>query len=337
MRNARLDGSRLAARGAAPAQVHMGRSARRALMAGHGSVLAAFASALYLESAAGIACLVPQSAARGPLNVNLYGFDSGTPELHGAAWQTDGATLTINGIGTFAISPCDEWAPARLPTASPTALLAGLASMRAALAARVPRGELLVHALGSLPEHPPVRAPWTVSRPSSIDAHLARTVPALARWLDDALAERRASSPRPVADLLGAGRGLTPSGDDCIVGVLATMHGLGERGVAESVARIVARHAPHRTTRLSAAHLGAACAGEAIEPVHAAIEAIAANASPEPALDALERYGHASGFDALGGVLLATGAIAQNRVSAPHPRRSRPGGTDCSRTPTRLL
>ena len=180
-------------------------------------------------------------------------------------------------------------------------------------------------------------APWTVSRPNSIDAHLARTVPALARWLDDALAERRASSPGPVADLLGAGRGLTPSGDDCIVGVLATMHGLGERGVAESVARIVARHAPHRTTRLSAAHLGAACAGEAIEPVHAAIEAIAANASPEPALDALERYGHASGFDALGGVLLATGAIARNRVSAPHPRRSRPGGTDCSRTPARLL
>ena len=320
-RNARIDGLRLVARGAAPTAVSIGRSARRALMAGRGSVLAAFASALYLEGAAGIVCLVPPSAPRGPLNVNLCGFESGTQRPHGATWQSDGATLAINGIGTYAISPRDEWAPARLPTVSSTALLAGLASMRAAIAARAPRGELLGHALGLLPAHPPVRAPWTVSRPNSVDAHLARTVPALARWLDDALAERCASNPCPVADLLGAGRGLTPSGDDCIVGVLATMHGLGERGVADSVARIVTRHAPHRTTRLSAAHLDAACAGEAIEPVHAAIEAIAANASPGLALDALERYGHASGFDALGGVLLAAGAIAHNRVSADRATR----------------
>ena len=310
----------------------MGQPARRVLMAGHGSVLAAFASALYLESAAGIACLAPPSTPRGPLNVVLRGFRPGTPELHGAAWRTDGTTLAVDGLGTFAISPCDEWVPTPLPSACPTAILSGLASIRTALAARAPRGEVLVHALGSLPEHPPVRAPVTSSRPGAIDAYLARTVPALSRWLNGALAGQGASAPRPVADLLGAGHGLTPSGDDCIVGILVALRALGKRSVAASVARIVARHAPHRTTRLSAAHLDAACAGEAIEPVHAAIESIAGNASPGHALDALERFGHGSGFDALAGVLLAAGAIAHNRVSASHLRRPLLGGTDGRQT-----
>ena len=332
----RINHSEFGTREAVPARVHVGRFARRALKAGRGSVLAAFESALYLEGAACIACLVPPSAPRGPLNVIVDGFSPGTPELRGAAWRTDGATLAVDGLGTFAISPRGEWAPVRLPARSPNVLRAGIASMRAALAARVPRGELLVHALGCLPEHRAVQIRLTVSRPTAVDAHFARTVPALSRWLDDALAERGRSSPHPVADLLGAGHGLTPSGDDCIVGVLVGLHALGERRVAASVARAVARYAPHRTTRLSAAHLEAACGGEAIEPVHAAIEAVAGTTSPEPALDALERYGHGSGFDALAGVLLAAAVIAHNRVSAQHPRPSRSGGTGGTRTPARL-
>ena len=158
-------------------------------------------------------------------------------------------------------------------------------------------------------------------RPQSIDARLARSIPALSRWLDDALAGRNATISGPVVDLLGAGRGLTPSGDDCIVGVLVALRALGERAVAASAARIVARYAPQRTNRLSAAHLDAACAGEAIEPIHAAIEAIAGNAPPGPALDAIEGFGHGSGFDALAGVLLAADAIAHNRGAAGRPAR----------------
>jgi len=292
----------------------MGRRARRVLMAGHGSVLAAFASALYLESEAGIACLVPPSAPRGPLSVLLHEFRSGAPELSGAAWRSDGATLAIGGLGAFAISPREEWTPARLPGAWPTAIAAGLASMRNALAARAPRGDVLHHALASFRDHSSVRVDGTSSRPGSIDACFARAVPALARWLHDALAGRDASTLRPVTDLLGAGRGLTPSGDDCIVGVLVALHALGERAVAASIARTVARHAPLCTTRVSAAHLDAACDGEAIEPVHAAIEAIAGNDPPEPVLDALARFGHGSGFDALAGVLLAADAIAHDRA-----------------------
>ena len=304
-----------------PAAVRMGRPARRALAAGHGSVLAALPSALYLESAAGVACLVPPPAPFGPLNVILHGFESGTPVRSGTTWRTDGTTLAIDGFGAFPIPAREEWTPPPLPAPRPPVLLAGLASMRAALAARAPRGEVLVHVLRLLSGcRPAVRAPrtasWPACRSGPTDAHFARVTPALSRWLDGALSGRQVSTPGPVSDLLGAGRGLTPSGDDCIVGVLVTLHALRERAVAASMARVVARHAPHRTSRPSAAHLDAACAGEAIEPVHKAVEAIAGHASPGSALDALDKYGHGSGFDALAGVLVAANAIACRRASA---------------------
>ena len=378
------DGSGSGAREAASANVHLGRPARRVLEAGQGSVLAGFASAIYIESAAGVACLVPPTAPRGPLNVVLPAFEPGTPKLPGAAWRTDGTTLAIDGHGTFAVSPHEAWTPARLASACPAALAAGIASMGTAIMARATRCDLIVHALAchntvsrppaamveapavprngiakrprqrsplawnktvvprppatlveapaiprngiakrprrrspaSLRGHPSVPVTGAASRPGSIDAHFTRAIPALSRWLDDALAGRDASTPGPVVDLLGAGRGLTPSGDDCIVGVLVALHALGERRVGALVADTVARCAPRRTSRLSAAHLAAACAGEAIEPVHAAIEAVAGHASPGPALDALDEYGHGSGFDALAGVLIAASAIAHSRASA---------------------
>ena len=288
-------------------------------------MVAAFASSLYVESATGIACLVPPSAHRGPLNVVLPAFRPGTPELRGAAWRRDGPNLLVDGLGSLAISPRDEWIPPRLPSASPCALRAGLASMRGALAARALRGEVLSHVLGPPFGHSSPGPPGASAVPGALAAHFGRSVPALSRWLDEMVSGRGTPDPdpdpAPVADLLGAGGGLTPSGDDCLVGLLVALHALGEFGAAASVARLVARHAPHRTTRLSAAHLAAACAGQAIEPVHGAIEAIATGASPEPALDSLESFGHGSGFDALAGVLLAAGAIAHNLESGLHVHR----------------
>ena len=310
-------------RGTARAAVWMGRPARRVLVAGRGSVLAAFTSTLYLESKAGIACIVPPSMPCGPLNVVMPGFaPPAATDLDRAAWRADEAMLSIDGLGAFLLSPRADWIPPRPPTVDATMLGAGLASMHAALAARPPRGEALPHALEApladgirdLPFdcEAPARfdATGTPAESGPADARFARSIPALERWIGDALRGRGASVPPPVVGLLGAGRGLTPSGDDCIAGALVALHAFGERAVAASLSRAVARHAPHRTSRLSAAHLAAACAGEAVEPVHEAIRAIAGGAPPGDALDALERFGHGSGFDALAGVLLAARAIA---------------------------
>ena len=296
----------------------MGRRARDVLRAGHGSVVAAFESSLYIESAAGIACLVPPTAYRGPLNVVVPELGSGTPELKGAAWRTDGMTLAVERLGSFPVSPARVWTPASLRPASPRALQEGLASVRAALSRRTPRGETLSHVLASRLDRSSSSPSGVSAVPGAMETHFARAVPALSRWLEEMLSGRGASGSMPITNLLGAGGGLTPSGDDCIVGVLVALHALGKRGVAASVASVVARQAPHRTTRLSAAHLDAACAGEAVEPLHRVIEAIATGTSPEPSLDALEGYGHGSGFDALAGVLLAAGAVAQNPEPGSH-------------------
>ena len=307
--------------GAARAAVRMGRSACRVLMAGHGSVLAAFASTLYLESTGGIACIAPPSTPRGPLNVVMPGFVlPAAVELDRAIWRADEATLAIDRLGTFALSPRADWTPPRPPAMDAAALHTGLASMHAVLATRPLRGEVLPHVLGVSPPWVSSRSAWSKdpvhfhaieapAEPGPADTRFVRAVPALERWIGDALHGGGASSPRPAVDLLGAGCGLTPSGDDCLAGVLVALHAFGERGIAASLARTVARHAPRRTSRLSAAHLEAACAGEAIEPVHEAIAAVSGHTSPDPALDALERFGHGSGFDALAGVLLAARAM----------------------------
>ena len=135
--------------GAARAAVRMGRSACRVLMAGHGSVLAAFASTLYLESTGGIACIAPPSTPRGPLNVVMPGFVlPAAVELDRAIWRADEATLAIDRLGTFALSPRADWTPPRPPAMDAAALHAGLASMHAVLATRPLRGEVLPHVLG---------------------------------------------------------------------------------------------------------------------------------------------------------------------------------------------
>ena len=321
----------------------MGRPARRVFMAGRGSVLAAFASTLYLESKAGIACIVPAPAPCGPLNVVMPGIVlPAAMDLYGAAWRADEATFEIDGLGTFMLPPRVDWIPPRPPGRDAAMLHAGLASMHAALAARPLRGETLPRALEGSSAYAVYRDTTTALpralegsppawRPADGDAahrhalevraesgpaaaRFARAVPALERWIGDALRGKGASSPPPVADLLGAGRGLTPSGDDCLAGALVALRAFGECAAAASLSRAVARHAPRHTSRLSAAHLEAACAGEAIEPLHEAILAVAGCASPGHALDALEEFGHGSGFDALAGVLLTARAIARLRV-----------------------
>ena len=392
-----MDDSEPPMHGTGRAAVCMGRPARRVLMAGRGSVLAAFTSTLYLESEAGIACIAPPSAPCGPLNAIVPGFVlSATVDLDRALWRADETTLAIEGLGTFMLSPRVDWTPPRPPTVDAALLRAGLASVHAALAALPPRGEVLPHVLGASPlrassdalrsrafprapggsvtgfgagkssgafpcapggplssgisvlsagefPRPPggpaardeargASLPGLASAPGYLvergedgrragDTRFARSVPVLARWIGDATCGAGASSSPPVVDLLGAGRGLTPSGDDFLAGTLVALHAFGEGAVAASLARAVTRHASRRTSRLSAAHLEAACAGEAIGPVHEAIRAIAGDTCPGRALDALESFGHDSGFDALAGVLLVARAVA-----CLHVRRERAAG-----------
>jgi hypothetical protein len=118
-------------------------------------------------------------------------------------------------------------------------------------------------------------------------------------------------------DLAGLGAGLTPAGDDWLVGcVLAAWAGFprqGARATAAGAAETTARH----TTPLSAAWLRAAACGECSAAWHALFEALLTNHETliHRAASAIVRQGHTSGADALAGFV----ATLTAKGSAPMP------------------
>jgi hypothetical protein len=105
--------------------------------------------------------------------------------------------------------------------------------------------------------------------------------------------------------LIGLGPGLTPAGDDCLVGWLAGLWAGGERdrALVASTGRGLLAAARERTGPLSCAFLAAAVAGAFAEPVRAFV------ARPdESRLAALLALGATSGADLLAGYSLARAA-----------------------------
>lgn len=125
------------------------------------------------------------------------------------------------------------------------------------------------------------------------------------------------------ARLVGAGPGLTPSGDDVLCGLLLAGRAVGAGWLPE-LAGHVAELAPTRTTGLSASLLAAAVEGYAVAQV-ATFARLAARGERGTAYDlALARLldvGHTSG------AALAVGVLAVvDTVAAQHLARRRPIG-----------
>jgi hypothetical protein len=120
-----------------------------------------------------------------------------------------------------------------------------------------------------------------------------------------------------VAKLVGRGPGLTPSGDDALVGMLAVLHRLGATGPgpARLLGPAVAAHL-HRTGDISAHYLSLAIAGHLGERLIALCDALARAESDDvaAAAAAVVATGATSGADALLGVV--TGVRLLARTSA---------------------
>jgi len=105
--------------------------------------------------------------------------------------------------------------------------------------------------------------------------------------------------------LAGLGGGLTPAGDDFIVGaLLAAWAGLYGPDAEQLCAPIV-EAAASRTTALSAAYLRAAAWGECVAHWHSLFEALLRSDAQmtRAAIEVLMAIGHTSGADALAGFL----------------------------------
>jgi hypothetical protein len=107
-----------------------------------------------------------------------------------------------------------------------------------------------------------------------------------------------------VRELAGLGGGLTPAGDDFIVGVLLAVWAGRFGPQAEALCQPIAEAAASQTTLLSAAYLRAAARGECMRHWHAVFHALCKFSINLPlATRDLLSIGHTSGADALAGFL----------------------------------
>ena len=110
--------------------------------------------------------------------------------------------------------------------------------------------------------------------------------------------------------LLGLGEGLTPAGDDCLVGALAVLHAV-DAGVLTQpgVAASIASDAAARTTTIAREFVLHALAGRFSEPVLAVLRARSRDEAGHAAAQ-LAAAGGTSGADTLHGMRLAWDALA---------------------------
>lgn len=116
-----------------------------------------------------------------------------------------------------------------------------------------------------------------------------------------------AALPAEPVDCIGWGPGLTPAGDDVVVGLLIGLHMLGRTAEAAALADACA---PADTAPLSRALLDHAARGEAAAPVLAVVRALGGSGPLTAAITDLEAFGATSGHHLLDGIrraLVATG------------------------------
>jgi hypothetical protein len=139
------------------------------------------------------------------------------------------------------------------------------------------------------------------------------------RWLSQVLDAETAPAiggREAVQGLLGLGPGLTPSGDDFLVGALALLDAVGGRDAHIALARAVIDAPPGLTTPLSACFLRAAAAGHVGEALHHTVSSVITG-DADSAVTAAGKIGHSSGWDMMAGIVTALRIAAAARLETP--------------------
>lgn len=137
------------------------------------------------------------------------------------------------------------------------------------------------------------------------------------RWLAGVLDKQAqvAACGDAIQGLIGLGPGLTPSGDDFLVGALALLDCVGERDAHAALARAIIAALPGSTSPLSACFLKAAAAAHVGEDLHRAVSSVIAG-DAGAAIEAIEAIGHSSGWDMMAGIT-ATLRVAAHLLHEP--------------------
>jgi uncharacterized protein DUF2877 len=219
----------------------------------------------------------------------------------------EGLAIPAAGVA-IDVARARSWSPA-LPAAArltPAALTAGsIAPARALAARRAPTGGLGPLLSGDARSDDP----W-------LDAARLR----IERQLWAFGAGDMASVLGEAVELIGLGPGLTPSGDDYLVGLLAGLEAAGHLA-HPALATAVGHAAPGRTTAIGASMLAHAAHGHYAERLHDVLAAIGAGR-----IDGLARpieramaYGATSGADTLVGLFAAIGIASAGSAGRAGP------------------
>jgi len=271
----------------------IGSIANDLLQSGHGCVFAVFENSIYLESAIHkdpLFCIGTSQLVRGPINV-ISNYNSLPTIAVGAPWRQHSEQLFI---GTNAIH-CPKAISSDRNHKTQSNIV-------------WPDIETINHLTNT----------YTYNQSDNrfqnqLNERLNNGVEQLNRWL-------HSDGPVPT-ELLGCGHGLTPSGDDILIGALIALDYIGCTNQFSVLANGVQSQAPLATNRVSLAHLRAAtCHGMAVELLHDFIAALFGKTDALPdAITNLTDYGHQSGHDAVIGVLAVACALYPARIEDdPH-------------------
>jgi hypothetical protein len=165
-----------------------------------------------------------------------------------------------------------------------------------------------------------LRSPESLESP--VEGWQKRAQGPINRLMDGLEAGDTTSAVAGAADLAGLGMGLTPSGDDFIIGVMHALWCTSPLQEASTFCTALLNAITPRTNRLSASYLARSACGEAGEAWHLLIQAMAqgdARALSAP-VKSLIGLGHTSGQDALSGFVLSMRQLLGPRdTSNTHP------------------
>jgi hypothetical protein len=282
---------------------------RRVVPGAAGLVLACFEHSLYLKLATPVlVCVGDERIGRGPLNVCVSPHDW---RLLSSCLAGDAVRVTADAvtIGERAVLPLNEgsrWRPRSIRADHRPAIAIELL-VRNALA-RAPADGLFRPALGE-----------STRSPSSPLGRIASpAIDAFRSWLGCSPSNGKVTPPPAViANLIGLGPGLTPSGDDLLAGSLIMLTTLRMDKHRAALWEYIAPKLDAGTSEISAAHLLAAAQGEGHEAIHDIVAAVLAAPDRMPAaLDHIDTLGHTSGWDAAAGLLLVLAATCSGQRAA---------------------
>lgn len=267
----------------------------------HGDIFAVFKSSIYLQANDTICCLGNSQLVNGPINIRsdltlLSGLNVGDP------WVFANKTLTLGSAYRLGTHHTTVWNRNKQNAVGSMQQI-DLIKLRTVVDIIE---KILFHHSTNISSS---ETDNTTAR--RINNCLTQYSSLLTQSLQQSLSSSNEMNiSNELKGIIGCGEGLTPAGDDILVGVLTTLHYLSYNNFIQ-LREWVLHHAPGNTSKISMAHLMAAANGQAVEYVHDILDTICINEQLDSYKQEtlselaykLANYGSSSGNYALTGVL----------------------------------